>query len=154
MSFEEIAPIVDRTPSAARKLASRARRQVRGAAPAPDPDLATQRRVVNAFLTAARGGDLDGLPAILDPDAVLRVDSGSVQVIRGAAAVAGQAGNFQRMATVATARPALVNGAAGLVNNTIGGDLVSIISFTITGERIAAVDILADHARLTRPMPC
>ncbi|ONI90388.1 RNA polymerase subunit sigma-70 [Actinosynnema sp. ALI-1.44] len=152
MAFEEIAPVVDRTPAAARKLASRARRQVRGAAPAPDPDPATQRRVVNAFLTAARGGDLDGLLAILDPDVVLRVDSGSMRVIRGAAAVAGQADTFQRMATIATAQPAMVNGVAGLVNS-VGDELVSIMSFTVVDERITAIDIFSDPVRLTRALP-
>ncbi|WP_129838643.1 RNA polymerase sigma factor SigJ [Streptomyces sp. RFCAC02] len=152
MPFEEIAPIVDRTPVAARKLASRARRRVRGAAPSPDPDPVAQRRVVDAFLTAARGGDLDGLVAILDPDVVLRADSGrtlpgGMRVLRGIPAVAGQLATFRRMATIATARPVLVNGCAGLVN-TVGGELFSIMSFTVTDERIAAIDILSDPDRL------
>jgi RNA polymerase sigma factor (sigma-70 family) len=152
MPFEEIAPIVDRSPAAARKLASRARQRVQGAAPEPDPDPVAQRRVVDAFLTAARGGDLDGLLAILDPDVVLRADGGKalpggMQVLRGARKVAGQAATFQRMATASTARPALVNGTAGLVN-TIDGRLISIMSFTITDEKITEIDILSDPDRL------
>ncbi|MEW2359443.1 sigma-70 family RNA polymerase sigma factor [Spirillospora sp. NPDC029432] len=152
MPFEEIAPIVDRAPAAARELAGRARLRVRGAAPEPDP--AAQRRVVDAFLTAARGGDLDGLVAILDPDVVLRADSGralpgGIRVLRGAAAVSGQAATFRRMATAAHARPVLVNGAAGLVD-TIDGRLISIMSFTVTDERITAIDILSDPDRLAR----
>ncbi|MGI5170676.1 RNA polymerase sigma factor SigJ [Spirillospora sp. CA-253888] len=154
LSFDEIAPIVDRTPAAARKLASRARQRVQGTAPVPDPDPVAQRRVVDAFLTAARGGDLDGLVAVLDPDVVLRADSGKalpggMRVLRGVRAVAGQAATFQRMATASSTRPALVNGVAGLVN-TIDGELISIMSFTITDERIAAIDILSDPDRLAR----
>ncbi|GAB2794850.1 RNA polymerase sigma factor SigJ [Amycolatopsis magusensis] len=152
LPFEQIAPIMDRTPVAARKLASRARQRVQGAAPAPDPDPAAQRRVVDAFLAAARGGDLTALMAILDPGVTLRADGGKalpggMRVLRGAEAVAGQLATFQRMATVSTTRPALVNGAAGLVN-TVDGQLVSIISFTITGDKIAAIDILSDPDRL------
>ncbi|MER5321051.1 RNA polymerase sigma factor SigJ [Streptosporangium roseum] len=161
MPFEQIAPIVDRTPATAKKLASRARRRVRGAAPNPDPDLADQRRVVNAFLTAARGGDFDALVSILDPDVVLRADGGvltnGMKVIRGAAAVAGQAATFQRMATSATTHPALINGLAGLVN-TIDGRLISVMSFTISTGKIATIDILSDpdrlaHLDLTRVEP-
>jgi RNA polymerase sigma-70 factor (ECF subfamily) len=152
MPFEEIAPIVDRTPAAARKLASRARRRVQGAVPDPDPDPVVQRRVVDAFLTAARGGDLGGLLAILDPDVVLRADggktlAGGMQVLRGIQEVGGRLATFQRMATASVARPALVNGSAGLIN-TIGGELISIMSFTITGEKIVAIDILSDPDRL------
>ncbi|MGC7095078.1 RNA polymerase sigma factor SigJ [Amycolatopsis lurida] len=154
MPFDEIAPIVDRTPAAARKLASRARRQVQGTAPDPDPDPLTQRRVVDAFLRAARGGDLDALLAILDPGIVLRADSGTLlpggmRTLRGATAVAGQLATFQRMATTATTRTALVNGTAGLLN-TIDGELISIISFTVADGKIAAIDILSDPDRLAR----
>jgi RNA polymerase sigma-70 factor, ECF subfamily len=157
MPFEEIAPIVDRTPAAARKLASRARRRVQGAAPGPDPDPVAQRRVVDAFLAAARGGDLGGLVAILDPDVVLRTDSGKafpggMNVLRGVQAVAGRLGTFQRMAIASVTRPALVNGAAGLIN-TIDGELFSIMSFTITGEKIVEIDILSDPDRLARLDP-
>lgn len=153
LPFEEIAPIVDRTPVAAKKLASRARQRVRSAAPEPTPDLADQRRVVDAFLAAARGGDLAALVSILDPDVVLRADSGmlsgGMKVIRGVAAVAGQLATFQRMATSAAAQPVLVNGVTGLVN-TINDDLISVMSFTISDGRIAAIDILSDPERLAQ----
>ncbi|WP_192764641.1 sigma-70 family RNA polymerase sigma factor [Actinomadura algeriensis] len=154
MPFEEIAPIVDRTPAAARKLASRARQRVQGATPAPNPDPAVRRRVVDAFLTAASGGDLEGLVAVLDPDVVLRADAGTLlpggmRVLRGVREVAGQAATFRRMATAAVGRPVLVNGAPGLVN-TVGGELFSIMSFTVSGERIVAIDILSDPDRLAR----
>ncbi|GAA0952966.1 RNA polymerase sigma factor SigJ [Actinocorallia libanotica] len=154
MSFEEIAPIVDRTPAAARKLASRARQRVRGEAPEPEPDPVAQRRVVDAFFAAARDGDFGALVAVLDPDVVLRADGGKalpggMKVLRGLEAVAGQAATFQRMATLSTVRPALVNGMAGLVN-TVDGELFSIMSFTVAGERIAAINILSDPERLAR----
>jgi RNA polymerase sigma factor (sigma-70 family) len=153
MPFEEIATIIDRTPVAARKLASRARRRVQGAAPEPDPDPIAQRRVVDAFLTAARAGDFDALVAVLDPDVVLRADGGKalpggMKVLRGREAVAGQAATFHRMAALSTSRPALVNGTAGLVN-TVGGELFSVMSFTVTDGRIAAIEILSDPERLT-----
>lgn len=151
LTFEEIAPVVDRTPATAKKLASRARLRVRGTIPHPDPDRAGQRRVVDAFLSAARGGDFDTLLALLDPDVVLRADGGALtgglRTIRGAAAVASQLDTFQRMATAATIRPALVNGAAGLVNS-LDGHPLSVMSFTVAGGRIAAIDILSDPARL------
>ncbi|MBB5805753.1 RNA polymerase sigma-70 factor (ECF subfamily) [Saccharothrix ecbatanensis] len=154
MPFEEIAPILGRTPVAARKLASRARQRVQGAAPAPDPDPAAQRRVVDAFLAAARGGDLTALLAVLDPDVTLRADGGKalpggMKVLHGAQAVAGQLATFHRMATTSTTRPALVNGVAGLVN-TVDGELISIIGFTIADERIVGIDILSDPERLAR----
>ncbi|MEU4537562.1 RNA polymerase sigma factor SigJ [Streptosporangium sp. NPDC023825] len=153
LPFEQIAPIVDRTPVAAKKLASRARQRVRGAAPNPDPDLADQRRVVDAFLAAARGGDFAALVSILDPDVVLRADggmlAGGMKVIRGMAAVAGQLATFQRMATGAATHPALVNGLAGLVN-TVDGRVFSVMSFTVADGRIATIDILSDPDRLAR----
>ncbi|MFI8952770.1 sigma-70 family RNA polymerase sigma factor [Streptomyces sp. NPDC053750] len=153
LPFEQIAPIVDRTPATAKKLASRARQRVRGATPPPDPDPADQRRVVDAFLAAARGGDFDTLLSLLDPDVVLRADggvlTGGMQVVRGATAVGGQAATFQRMATAATTHPALVNGLAGLVN-TIDGEPISVMSFTVVDGRIAAIDILADAERLAQ----
>ncbi|MFB4263070.1 RNA polymerase sigma factor SigJ [Nonomuraea sp. GTA35] len=153
LPFEQIAPIVDRTPATAKKLASRARQRVRGAAPNPDPDLSSQRRVVDAFLAAARGGDFAALVSILDPDVVLRADGGTLtgglKVIRGVAAVAGQLATFQRMATSTTTHPALVNGLAGLVN-TIDDQLFSVMSFTISDGRIATIDILSDPDRLAR----
>ena len=148
--FDEIAPIVDRSPAAARQLASRARRRVRGAAPVPDADLARQRQVVDAFLAAARDGDFDALVAVLDPDVVLRVDRGAgrpgaSREVRGAAAVAGQALTFAQLA--ALARPALVNGAAGFVVSQRGRP-VSVAGFTVTHGKIAEIDLLADPARL------
>ena len=148
--FDEIAPIVDRAPAAARQLASRARRRVRGAAPVPDADLARQRQVVDAFLAAARDGDFDALVAVLDPDVVLRVDRGAVRPgasreVRGAAAVAGQALTFAQLAPLA--RPALVNGAAGFVVSQRGRP-VSVAGFTVTHGKIAEIDLLADPARL------
>jgi RNA polymerase sigma-70 factor (ECF subfamily) len=148
LPYEQIAPIVDRTPQTAKKLASQARRRVQGTTPDPSPDPAGQRRVVDAFLTAARGGDFDELLRILDPDVVLRADSGeAMRVIRGAAAVAGQAETFQRMVTLCTIHPALVNGHAGLVN-TIDNAPFSVIGFTVAGDRITAIDILSDRERL------
>ncbi|MBT2385867.1 RNA polymerase sigma factor SigJ [Streptomyces sp. ISL-11] len=153
--FDEIAPMVGRTPAAARQLASRARRRVRGAAPAPDADLTRQREVVDAFLSAARRGDFDGLLAVLDPDAVLRADYGAAAAlpsreVHGAAAVAGQALTFSRVGGPAgLARPALVNGAVGMVVYR-DGQPFSLMAFTVTGGRIAEIDILADPERLSR----
>lgn len=152
MPFEQIAPIIDRTPVAARKLASRARQRVRGAVPEPDPDVVAQRRVVDAFVAAASSGDFDALLAILDPDVVLRGDSGKalpggLRVLIGAEAVAGQAVTFRRMAPVCTTQPALINGMAGLVN-TIDGVLISIMSFTVVRQKIVMIDMLSDPERL------
>ncbi|MEV0111541.1 sigma-70 family RNA polymerase sigma factor [Nocardia sp. NPDC050799] len=150
LPYEQIAPIVDRTPQTAKKLASQARRRVQGTNPDPNPDLLRQRRVVDAFLTAARGGDFDELLRLLDPDVVLRADAGAaMRVIRGAAAVAGQAETFQRMVTLCTIHPALVNGHAGLVN-TVDDAPFSVIGFTVAGGRITAIDILSDRDRLAR----
>ncbi len=151
MPFEEIAAIVGRSPTAARQLASRARRRVRGAAKVPDPDLTRQREVVDAFLAAARGGDFDALLAVLDPDVVLRADRGAVppggsMEIRGARAAAKQALTFSRLAGVA--RPALVNGAAGIVAFDPHGRPFSVMGFTVTRGRIVEIDVLADLARL------
>jgi RNA polymerase sigma factor (sigma-70 family) len=148
--FEEIAPIVGRSPAATRQLASRARRRVRGAAPVPDADLARQREVVNAFLAAARGGDFDALVEVLDPDVVLRADSGAVRVgastsreIRGAPAVARRAAKGRARA----ARPALVNGAVGVVVAP-RGRLLMVLGFTISGGKIVEIDVVADPERL------
>jgi RNA polymerase sigma-70 factor (ECF subfamily) len=150
MPFEEIAPIVGRSPTAARQLASRARRRVRGSVQVPDADIARQREVVDAFLAASRGGDFAALLAVLDPDVVVRADRGAVGAggsteIRGAAGVAEQALLFARLTDAA--QPALVNGAAGLVV-TSRGRLFSVLGFTVTGGRIVEIDILADPARL------
>lgn len=152
--FDEIAGIVGRSPAAARQLASRARRRVQGEAPVPDGNLASQRTAVNAFLAAARDGDFEGLLAVLDPDVVLRADSGAVsvgaarsRVVRGARTVAEQALAFSQLAPFV--RPALVNGAAGLVAAP-GGQPVSVLGFTVARGKIVEIDILADPARLSR----
>jgi ketosteroid isomerase-like protein len=150
--FDEIGPIVERSPAAARKLASRARQRVRGATPAPDPDLARQREVVDAFLAAARGGDFDALLGLLDPDIVLRVDrgarpAGASREIRGAQAVAEQLRGGARLAGFA--QPALVNGAAGVVVAPRGRPL-AVAGFTVVDGRIAEIDVLADPARVSR----
>jgi RNA polymerase sigma factor (sigma-70 family) len=152
MPFEEIAPIVGRSPMAARQLASRARRRVQGGTLAPDADLSQQRAVVNAFLTAARGGDLEGLLAVLDPDVVLRSDVGPARggpvVIRGAAAVAAQALTFARYAE--ESQPVLVNGTAGIVAWAPDGHPLSVMAFRVVRGKIVEIDALADAARLSR----
>ncbi|MER7362157.1 sigma-70 family RNA polymerase sigma factor [Nonomuraea wenchangensis] len=147
--FDEIAPIVDRTPAATRQLASRARRRVRDAAVTPDPDLARQREVVDAFMAASRAGDFDALVAVLDPDVVLRADAGGAPrtwlEVRGALEVAGRAFMFRRFA--AYVRPVLVNGVAGVVTAPEGRPL-SVMAFTVAGGRVVALDILSDEDRL------
>jgi RNA polymerase sigma factor (sigma-70 family) len=144
--FDEIAPIVDRSPAAARQLASRARRRIQGENMVPNADLDTQREVVDAFLAAAREGDFEGLLAVLDPDVVLRADLGTgSREVRGAAAVAGQALGYSRIGLLI--QPALVNGVAGLVS-TRDGRPFSVGAFTVRDRRIVAMDILADPARL------
>ena len=152
MPFAEIAPIVDRTPAATRQLASRARRRVRGTTTFPDTDLARQREVVDAFLAAAREGNLGALLLVLDPDVVLRADTGGVpSEVRGAAAVAGQALMFSRLdGPGRVSRPALVNGAAGVVNWDPDGRPSSVLGFTVSGGRIVEIDVLADPERLGR----
>jgi RNA polymerase sigma factor (sigma-70 family) len=152
MPFDEIAPIVGRSPAATRQLASRARRRVRGATAVPDADLARQQEVVDAFLTASREGDFGALLAVLDPDVVLRADTGGVpREVRGAAAVANQALTFSRLGGPGrVSRPALVNGAAGVVSQDPDGRPFSVMGFTVAGGRIVEIDILADPARLGR----
>jgi len=153
LPFDEIAPVIDRSPAAARQLASRARRRVRGTAPMPDSDLARQREVVDAFLAATRDGDFEALLAVLDPDVVRRADFGaepapSAPEVRGAEAVASAAYTFvQRAGPDVVTRPALVNGAAGGVVFRAGRP-VAVIGFTVSGGRIAAIDILADPERV------
>jgi RNA polymerase sigma factor (sigma-70 family) len=150
--FDEIAPIVGRSPAATRQLASRARRRVQGAAPVPDADVSRQREVVRAFLAAAREGDFDGLVAVLDPDVVLHADGGAAwpgatREVRGAAAVAAQALTFSQPDR--RIQPALVNGAAGVV--TFADDRpFSVLGFTVTDGRIVEIDVLADPDRLRR----
>lgn len=151
LSFDEIAPMVGRSPGAARQLASRGRRRVKGAEiPAPDPDLARQREVVDAFFRASRGGDFDALVKILHPDVVLRADFGArrpAEVSRGAAAVAGQA--FRGAISTANVLPALVNGVAGAVI-TVGGRPFAVMGFTVTEGRILEIDAIADPNRVRR----
>ena len=152
LPFDEIAPILERSPAATRQLASRARRRVRGATPLAEPDPARQRRVVDAFLAAAREGDFEALVAVLDPDVVFRADRGrraaeAPQVITGAAAVVEQilarAPRFARFA-----RPAIVNGSAGLV--VVPGERpVAVLGFSISGDRIVELDLVADPTKLS-----
>ena len=147
--FEEIAPIVGRTPAAARQLASRARRRVQGTPQVPEADLGRQRQIVEAFLAASRDGDFEGLLAVLDPDVVFRADSaaqrlGSLAEIRGAAAVAE---TFKGRARAA--KPALVDGRPALAV-IMGGQLRIVLRLTITGDRISAVEAVADAGRIGR----
>ena len=148
--YDEIAPMVDRTPEAARQLASRARRRVQGEVPVADSDVGRQREVVDAFLAAARDGDFEALLAVLDPDVVLRVDRGAFprgasREVHGAEAVAEQVGRFAALA--ASARPAQVNGAAGFVV-VRDGRTFAVAGFTVSGGRIVEIDLLADPDRL------
>jgi RNA polymerase sigma factor (sigma-70 family) len=153
LPFDEIAPIVGRSPATARQLASRARRRVRGAdVHAPDPDITRQRQVVDAFFAAAHRGDFDALVAVLDPDVVLRSDGGTARpeasvVLHGAAAVAGR--TITTAQPSALKRPALVNGAAGVVV-TWGGQPVAVIGFTVSRGKIAEIDGIVDPERLLR----
>jgi RNA polymerase sigma-70 factor (ECF subfamily) len=148
--FDEIAPMVGRSPAAARQLASRARRRVQREAPEPDADLTSQREVVDAFFRASREGDFEGLLAVLDPDVVVRADGGAARpsatvVVRGAEAVAARARSYAHLAPYV--RPALVNGAAGAVVVPRGRPF-SVLAFTVKGGRIVAIDSLADPERL------
>jgi ketosteroid isomerase-like protein len=157
--FDEIAPIVDRSPEAARQLASRARRRVQGNAPVSDADPEQQRQVVEAFIAAAREGDFDALVALLDPDIVLRADSGpgpthpagrahpATIEVRGAAEVASRAVTFARLQL--HNRPVLVNGVLGMVAYR-DGQPFSVGAITVRGGRIVEMDILADPERLRR----
>ena len=150
MAFDEIAWIVDRSPEAARQLASRARRRVRVEETVPDSDPETQREVVEAFLVAARDGDLDRLVAVLDPGVVLRADLGPGArsgEVRGAEGLARQAVTFSRLGLAIEL--ALINGAVGLVTRR-DGEPFSVTGFTVKAGRIVAMDILADPARLRR----
>jgi hypothetical protein len=146
--FDEIAPVVDRTPQAARQLASRARRRIRRA-PVPDPDLRRQRQVVDAFLAAARQGDFDALLAVLDPDVIFRADLGPDsprQPRLGAPLVArhilATAPQFSGLDS-----PIIINGAAGALFGD-PADPIAVVAFTITGGRIAVIDLIADPDKL------
>lgn len=149
VTFDEIAAILDRSEAATRQLASRARRRVRGATPRTDPDLREQRRVVDAFLAAARAGDFEGLIQVLDPDVVFRADRGPRGEripITGAAAVAetilGRGGRF-----APHARPAIVNGNAGVIV-VPGKKPIAVVSFSVADGRIVEIDLVADPAKL------
>ncbi len=141
--FEEIAAMVNRSPQATRQLASRARRRVREAAPPPDPDLTRQRAVVNAYFAATREGDLEALVTVLDPDAVLRAHrrDGEAIELHGAARVARGAISARRFAPYV--RPALVNGAAGVVAFD-GERPFAVLAFTVVGDRAVAIDVFND----------
>ena len=153
LPFDEIAPMVGRTPEAARQLASRARRRVKGAnVPEPDPDLVRQREVANAFFAAARGGDFEGLVAVLHPDALLRADAGErgparSGILRGAATIASQAISFS-LPEVAL-RPVLVNGLPGAVS-IVNGRPFSVVAFTVVEGLIQEIDVIADPERVAR----
>ena len=153
--FDEIAPIVGRSPDAARKLASRARHRVRGSATVPDADLARQREAVEAFLAAARDGDFDALLSVLDPDVVLRADYDAAPAIagrdvNGATVVAGEALTFSRLVgRNRVVRSVLVNGAVAQVAFQSGKPL-PIVYFTVTGGKIVEIEVLADPERLRR----
>ena len=141
--FDDIAAVVGRSPAAARQLASRGRRRVQGVAPVSGTDLTQQRAIVGAFLTAARNGDFDALLEALDPDVVVR--SNGTEAVRGAAAVAGRAFPFTRIAQVTL--PALINGAAGVVT-AADGRPITLVGFTITGAKIIAIDLIDDPRRI------
>ena len=152
MTFEEIAPIVDRSVVATRQLASRARRRVQGQAPTPDADLRTQRRVVDAFLAAVREGDFEALVTVLDPAIVLRADGGALKgvsrLVRGAQAVVAQAATFSNLAS--SSQVVLVNGNVGVLARRPDGHLVAVLGFTIADGKVVEIDILADPDRLRR----
>ena len=150
--FDEIAPIVDRSPEATRQLASRARRRVQGAETTPDADIARQRQVVDAFFAASREGDFDALVAVLDPDVVLRADGGATArgakpFLRGAEVVARQALLFRRLSPFV--QPALVNGAAGVVVAQRGRP-VSVIGFIVRDGKVVEIDAIANQERLAQ----
>jgi RNA polymerase sigma factor (sigma-70 family) len=147
--FDQIGAILDRSPEAARQLASRGRRRIRGADTTPDADAAAQQQVVEAFLAAARDGDFDALVAVLDPDVVLREDwgRGTIVEVRGAENVVRRAMAASRLGLVV--RPALVNGAAGWVS-LLDGEVFAIAALTLQNGRITTMDILLDPARLAR----
>jgi RNA polymerase sigma-70 factor (ECF subfamily) len=141
--FDDIAPIVGRSPAAARQLASRARRRVQGVAPVLDTDLTRRQAIVDAFLTAARNGDFDALLEALDPDVVVR--SNGAEAVRGAAAVAGRAITGLRFAQVTL--PALINGAVGVINAAEGRP-ISLMAFTITDAKIVTIDLIDNPGRI------
>jgi RNA polymerase sigma-70 factor (ECF subfamily) len=152
MTFEEIAPVVDRSVVATRQLASRARRRVQGQAPTSDADLREQRRVVDAFLAAVRDGNFEALVTVLHPEIVLRADGGSLKgmsrLVRGAQAVVAQAATFSKLGL--SNQVVLVNGNIGVLSRLPDGRLLSVIGFTVAGGKVVEMDILADPDRLSR----
>ena len=153
LPFDEVAAIVGRSPEAARQLASRARRRVQGAKPEPDVELAEQKRVVDAFLAAAREGDFDALLEMLDPGVTLRVDAGpgsplAREPVVGAEQVLAEARRFSALAPYS--RPAIVNGVAGAVVGRPDGTVFSVVALTVTDGRITAIDFVVDPAKLVR----
>ncbi|WP_214323267.1 RNA polymerase sigma factor SigJ [Nonomuraea sediminis] len=146
--FDDIAAILGKSAAATRQLASRARRRVQDSGPVADPDVNRKREIVSAFVAASQGGDFEALVALLDPDVVLRADAGASSVsklISGAAAVAGQALTFQRIAHLA--QQVLINGTPGLATR-VDGQLVAVMDVTIVNGKIAEINILADPVRL------
>lgn len=152
MTFEEIAPIVDRSVVATRQLASRARRRVQGQAPTSELDLRKQRRVVDAFLAAVQHGDFEALVEVLDPEIVLRADGGAARgmsrLVRGAQAVVSQAAAFSKLGL--SNQVVLVNGNIGVVSRLPDGRVLSVIAFTVADGKVVEMDILADPERLSR----
>jgi RNA polymerase sigma factor (sigma-70 family) len=152
MSFEEIAPIVDRSVVATRQLASRARRRVREEAPSPDPGLRAQRAIVDAFLAAVRDGNFEALVAVLHPDIVLRADGGAAKglsrIVRGASEVVSQAAAFSKIGL--SSLVVLVNGHVGVLSRLPDGRPFSVMAFTVSGGKVVEIDILADVERLAR----
>lgn len=154
--FEEIAPIIGKSPAATRQLASRARRRVQGAPTAPDPDLAAQRRVVDAFLAAARGGDFDALISLLDPGVTFRVDAGAGPsrarpLLTGARAVAAETA-ARGPGFAASCHPALVNGAIGVLVRP-GRTVIGVAAVTVIGDRITEIDLITDPRKLAALNP-
>jgi RNA polymerase sigma factor (sigma-70 family) len=150
--FDQLGPIMERSPAAAKQLASRARRRLRGAAPSQDADRARQRQLVDAFLAAAQSGDFERLLLVLDPEVVLRADAGAgpmgpSRLVRGSAAVAGQALRFAPIGR--NARPALINGSPGLIA-VRDGQPIAVLAVAVRDGRIVEIDILADPERLRR----
>jgi RNA polymerase sigma-70 factor, ECF subfamily len=149
--FDEIAPIIDKSPAATRQLASRARRRVQGAPTTPDPDLAAQRRVVDAFLAAARDGDFDALISVLDPDVTFRVDTGAEPrrarpLLAGAHEVAPEV-VAQGPRFAASCHPALVNGAVGIIVRP-GSTIIGVAALTVIDDRITEIDLILDPRKL------
>jgi RNA polymerase sigma factor (sigma-70 family) len=145
MPFDDIAPVLDKSPAATRQLASRARRRVQGATVA-DANISEHRELVEAFLAAAQNGDVEGLVAVLHPDAILRADRAGITTVRGAHQIARQAAAFSHGGV--TRERAFVNGALGILARRADGRLISVLSFSVNAGKIVEIDILADQERL------